>query len=618
MSEKTGTQVAEKLKEPVHFKRLEFISSADYYYGPPDTSYDNQEDTYEVPDQKKFPYTSFDPRVEFSKLKSRQAKVGISKKEIQKFREEQITPFKENLALLTRGVTKTIDTLFETINNDPNISKQKLKKIIMKNASVYKFPQRFITHFKDGVNEYVKKHKAVDKYYAQYNDPNSLYKVCFGRSPKGAVEVIKGPMTLFFKCATVEDFAFIRTYSTHKGDESKFDATAQIPKNTIVRGCAVREVSFPPLNNTATAENVSQTSKTEWKKMSVLTTIHNQSLDLSIQDQQTVSIDIQGGDFLMLQVTERDANQIPTEFQLTREKAGTDRFFLVYRVKRINPTPDMLAHHNYLGVMQKTDTGDLHYNLITPVDINGKMALTLDVNNCYINISDTSPMGTKVWHTEHRVVTTPDPVRSKELQDHEDQHQFDKLFEPLEATESEFEAMARAIGSHENPDTALKNLVYQMVKHERKMIGIDAAARDEILAKYRGGRKIYEILLDLKLPNYDYKEQDYYKEKIALIAKKIVKNIKDEVSVVSYTIDQEEGTYSTGAVAASVTESDVENVITQVFGPEYFKDVGKWLSAITLLKKKGYSKSEILNILYTERANSWTNVARRKKHKINP
>ena len=102
--------------------------------------------------------------------------------------------------------------------------------------------------------EYMKKHNAVSDIRKKYPDDAVLYKAIFKKAPRGKVEVITGPMTLYFKCSNVVDYA--RIFSDAPLQNREITAH-DIDTANNSRGVSKSTSSVPGLEGCIIAENTS-------------------------------------------------------------------------------------------------------------------------------------------------------------------------------------------------------------------------------------------------------------------------------------------------------------------------------------------------------------------------
>ena len=102
------------------------------------------------------------------------------------------------------------------------------------------------------IEKYREKHFAVEDYRNRYPDDKDLYTAIFGIYPKGEVEVVKGPMTLYFSCNDIVDYARIYAgkFRSHEGVSEKDMQIASHSGGVSIGAAPVEE-----LKGTLIAEN---------------------------------------------------------------------------------------------------------------------------------------------------------------------------------------------------------------------------------------------------------------------------------------------------------------------------------------------------------------------------
>lgn len=202
-----------------------------------------------------------------------------------------------------------------------------------------------------------------------------------------------------------------------------------------------------------------------------------------------------------------------------------------------------------------------------------------------------------------------DTAYSLAIKQHEEQHQFNKLFSPLEQTQGEAAVVAsvaeRATRFHpDEPEKTKQHLIHQLVRLKRKQMGMDTQARDEIIAYFRDGEHTRQETINFLTQDnalYDYKNMPVFQYHIA--------SIPDYIRDTSAYYKDLYG--NLGVDVASITDEEVGKFIDVVFGQEYKRDIAKWVGAMGTLEAKGYSRTDILTFLYSKPVSAWVPFARR-------
>lgn len=199
-----------------------------------------------------------------------------------------------------------------------------------------------------------------------------------------------------------------------------------------------------------------------------------------------------------------------------------------------------------------------------------------------------------------------------DLRVHEEQHQFNKLFSPIEARIGKDSIMSVLGDPRRKEEEALRSLLKNYTRFERAVIGIDGRARDEMIAYYAGGTSSYDAAALLITDDlYDYPSMN--KKEIAGIRERLQDSIKD------YKEKAEEGDQAPvihdGITPERITQEEVAPYIHWIFGrfagSEYYETLRGWAGAIEQLEQNGYQRSQILQLLYTTPAHQWPKLARR-------
>lgn len=365
-----------------------------------------------------------------------------------------------------------------------------------------------------------------------------------------------------------------------------------------------------------TLENAHWNLKYEVGRQEKTAELHKSSVNLGL-DSQKDDIEIEAknvGRWKVEMVRRDDHFKWPTRFQLV-DYSGADEIVLRDFV-RVPPEGD-----RYFGLIKNMREPDkspvVQYGDLLMTKKDGKTVYVGKITFDYLDIKiedDSSPEGIIVKYQED--VPLPvhvDEERSKKVQIHEEQHQFNKLFMPWEIHFNQWRIMLNAAENAKTPDEAEQKAIRDLVKWHRRDL-VDKRARDEILAQYSGGRnpeETYTNLVESSL--YDYYDQA--KDKIEKLPKEIAEHIAKDMSVVTWEKRTDEDGYVhddlVNAFPLQVDEAAVKEQIEVVFKDDYRRDLKKWVNAIKVLETKGHGRDEVLAILAQEPARNWPGLARR-------
>jgi hypothetical protein len=610
--------------EPKISKKIEVIRAEDFWSPPDEYDYYYDQEIIDgaekyadkEPKEEPLPYSSFDPKTELKNVRKLSPDEQVlPDDEKRRIRAERLVNFKENLIRQKEGIAMAIKDLREAVESTPEATAESLLAWVQILAPRYKFTRDQVSLFKYAIEQYQEKHTAVEKYRAMYPNDANLFEACFGKKPKGKIEIVKGPMTLFFRCFDRDDYAFVNSFYKHHGDETKIQPE-DVTRANDSAGVAISRVKIEELAGVVTAENVGNNNlRYELIKGAEKTEeMHKKEFELFLNSQKgDIDIEVKGVGTWKIKIVEHDEQGEPLRIQfLNLNEVDVPPIFDVLRVEA---TEEMRAHGNFLGSLKKVSDGQLQYNTIEYLRAGNRIHGYINMDNAFLKIEDQSAQGTTVKYREDEFTMIPNDEMSERTRVHEDQHQFNKLFSPFEEREDMWTMMRRAAEGAKTPEEAVQNLIHGFVKLERKWIGFDSRARDEILAHYKEGQGVDAILRNLTESKlYDYAEQ--YKNRIAKIPARVKEEFQKEISEVFYQ-DVDGFQTAVDVQALEIEESEVSPHLESVFKDEYKSDLKDWwLRSISALEHKGYTKDEVVALLYQEPVNSWFNLARRMKPKI--
>lgn len=505
-------------------------------------------------------------------------------------RREKLEEFKENLIMQKLGMAEMIGNLRKQVEQNPDVDLNDLFIEIAKGTRKNNLNFEQLTAFNKAAFEYSKKHEAVEKYRAMYPDDADFFQACFGKKPKGKIDIIKGPMTLFFRCYDPNDYAFVYTFYKHQGNG---DATKDdFEKAQSSAGIALFQVKIPELAGVVNAENVSVNSP-NFKRVENV-----QHADLLIDEESSFVINALTSN---LYVEFPGAGNFEIRVARRSKWSGAPERIQLFDLNFSNEVPihdleivsgeelKKAGRMNWRGNIfrkvgkQGNEFSDYKDNVTKNIGVGrvDRGFISIAPKSVVINSRNGSAI---VRYVQPGIEIMANEESSKKTREHEDQHQFNKLFESV-FTLFPVDKLKKATDKHA--------VIKEFIRRNREGMGIDARAKDEILAYYKEGRTpgdIFRILSENKL--YDYKSQDYYKNLI----EKLPQKLRD--------LD--------GILETKITEEQIAEYVKDCFGADYIVSLKKWTDAINALEKKKYSREDILNLLYQEeQVSSWPNLARR-------
>lgn len=520
----------------------------------------------------------FDPGVELVKIKQKDGiKQDLSIKEKIEIKKEKLRDFKEKLLLQKKGIYRTINQLFDIIEKNPETEFELLMKEVGDNATRYRFTPYQIDNFRNTIIQYCRKHKIVNEYFSKFEDERKLYEECFGRPPKGMVEVKKGAMSLYFRCWELDDFSYIYHFPEHLGSKDVPRLEEQGPLNT--NGVSLGFVKIPELNGIVTAENVFTNNPImEPKALKYVSrVIKKETCPMFTKAQKDlVHIDIIGIASIQIRPLHTDNNTTRLQF-IDNDLANNMPFLDIEIEERMNTISIPITHKN-------------------------QTYATIYIDPNFIQIKDTSPKGTAISYTRCAILLKPNKEASERVRIHEEQHQFNRLFVPLNSKQKLWSRIFDILEKAPDQLTSFVKIIKILINSYKEDLDFNSIPRDEIIAKYKEGLDPEKIIIDMKL-RYDYSNNPVIKSWIDEIPSLVKQYIDRYITIVSKQDNKR----------IELEEEQIKPFVDIAFGKEYQEDLIKWIQAIYDLEKKSYSREEILAILMSEPIKSWPNIARRAK-----
>ncbi|HEX6461990.1 MAG TPA: hypothetical protein VFZ58_01820 [Candidatus Saccharimonadales bacterium] len=553
---------------------LEELSPKDLY---PGVEFDKDEQVV----QDTLHYQPFEPEKALKNIRNlTEGELALSPAEQHEIKLAKLGNFKHQLEAQQRGMAAIIQSLFDKVQGSGDTSAAELWQLVADTAEQYKLNYTQLLAFKRAIEAYEDKHRAVEKYRARYPDDTELFQACFGFPPQGNLEVVTGPMTIMFRCWNPDDYSRI-----HNGNQ-ELDEEARIAAGQT-SGFALQDCNIDELAGTITAENGSYLPR---KRELVEEVTIGQSV---IFPRLPESLRIKGADNREYELTKTALSGSDEHLQL----ALSDTQDPSRVIANLNWTP-----YGVTPIGLESAGPSSIYNL----QINEQIGFGLQIYGTVFEVQVQKGQDVEVRSTTLQYVDKFDDSRADLTRVHEDQHQFNALFEPLDWQTGQYELIRRVISRELPASEALQELLEGTVRLHRASMGVDRRARDEIIAFYTAGKApgaIYLILRDV--PSYDYKAQ--YASRLIELPELIQKELQEEIEVLTA-----KGSYED----LVIDPLKVREIIDQVFGEDYTKDLKKWTEALALLEQKGYSREEIISMVYQEPAFRWTALARRASTKV--
>ena len=185
----------------------------------------------------------FDPEHELSKILK--APTGE--------RRQMLFAYKEKLAQQKKGLAEVQAAMEEDIRTNPDMTREEFVQRYAERAAAYSATPEQKKIAEEIFMRYQQKHQAVESVREKYPDDKVLFAALFGVEPKGDIEVIKGPMTLYLRLHHAEDYALAYSGASLKNTPLVTPEMTEKAKNT--GGCMLAQVLLPELSRCVMLEN---------------------------------------------------------------------------------------------------------------------------------------------------------------------------------------------------------------------------------------------------------------------------------------------------------------------------------------------------------------------------
>lgn len=178
-------------------------------------------------------------------------------------RRKKLHDYKEKLAFQKEGLARTQEELTRIIRDNPDISwselDEKARGLLQKYGADAQADK-----VRNILGRYYWRHQSIKEARGKFPDENKLFEAIFGRLPQGKIEVIEGPVTLYFRCHNINDYARIskQTFLEHR-DPKKSEIMAARAEG----GKSINTSLIPDLQGTIIAEKAKGEFKDEQKKI---------------------------------------------------------------------------------------------------------------------------------------------------------------------------------------------------------------------------------------------------------------------------------------------------------------------------------------------------------------
>jgi len=528
------------------------------------------------------------------------------RKRIRVQKREIVESRSQDLANEQARIAQTIGLLYDAVYYQPDKATPEILMDFVQNHPEGSFSEKVTKQFAAVLESYRQKRAVVQKFVRENKDPNLMFEKCFGIKPVGKIEVVPGPMTLCFRCFTDEDY--IAAYTHGVASESAEDLkTKKIERAKKSGGTAFSKVKIAELSGSVIAERAGNNSEDR-------PIYHKREVNIKGREknnwQRFNYPAANEADLVYFKIPE--IGEI--EAHLRRNSKGK---IVAIRLVRSSDSEEIAD----IDPFEKTET------LKIPIPAKKYGAdewVGLEFAASSFAIYDHTKIGAGFETVEYvgteRVVKDKDVSRQKRL--HEEQHQFNKLFQPennsaFNLPYLEFLRLGHYAEAH--PEENVVSLVAQKFARIFRQAYIDSRARDEIIAFTREGYSPKGTFLVLSQnPLYNYKGEliagtkdtigDFVKNETLRLTKTLLTKgsaefvIRNSGYVVDFNLKKQ---WTPDDQTAAQSEAE------RVLAEDYEKKLQRWTDLIKSLKKRGYETKDIVPFLGMFPINQWHSAIRR-------
>lgn len=501
---------------------------------------------------------------------------------------ERIAAFRAELENQERVLADLTQELEDTISKNPDISLEELWDKVAKAAPEGRFNSRILDRLYNVVDGYVVRHSIVEHYRQTYPDDRKLIQQALGFVPEGEVEVIATPISFVFAFKGNRDYAA----AVHERPHEHLTGNMRERAN-LTGGYALQRVQNPGLDNLIIIVNDS----------------YADFEDKTVEEQ----LEILPKDGVMYPLTKAD--QIVASYpggrrwQIDRTsllKQDEEWFEVTGPDDPENPETAFIVSG---GVVRRPgDTSGRYQMQVMPEEDGQSVSMTVRGDTLELYNNGSEPM--EVGYRGRQAVMTRERIRptSRVVVAHELRHHKNGMDEYVRPPDYELTTKLTSLLGARHPKTDELMFSDERIARELTLAEahywradlMDRRARDEISAYVTDGSKLSLVrkLLTKEGPDALY---DYAHRHAAQIAR-LPEEIRERYS--------EAFRWGRGQEVVKLLEPEsMKAIISQVFGPDYKRDVRRWLEAVGMLEEKGYTRQEIVTVFQQKSVNQWVAYA---------
>jgi len=189
-------------------------------------------------------------------------------------RRQKLAEFKEKLAFQQVGLARVQDIIIDEIRRKPDGKMDDFFDLATEMGAEFGMNETQKKIVKEAIFQYEKQHKSIEKIRKAYKKDEDLFKELFWKQPKGKIEIITGPVSLYFKCYDFEDYLTIFYSNQRRHHGKKRDFTEE--EKRVAKAFGAATVPHPILGKSIFAENRSKTDSPHTEEESQQIFIHEE------------------------------------------------------------------------------------------------------------------------------------------------------------------------------------------------------------------------------------------------------------------------------------------------------------------------------------------------------
>ena len=257
-------------------------------------------------------------------------------------RKEKLSIFKEKLAFQKVGLARVQDIMIDEIMRKPEENKEELYDMAVDLGSEFGMNERQKREEEVAIEKYVNLHKGIENILHKFPNTNDLFKELFFETPKGKVELVTGPVSLYFKCYDFQDYLSIFYSNQRRHFGKKRDFTAEERAEAMeCKAINIFSISHPGIGRGVMAENDSGIGRNPNEgEGAVIFTHEEQHAIHSLFDNEII---LDPSDPIQVKSVRQDF--LDAETKEEKEKILTNFFRQFRKNAEIFAKDEMLAHY---------------------------------------------------------------------------------------------------------------------------------------------------------------------------------------------------------------------------------------------------------------------------------